>query len=360
VKVLLLSRYAPLGASSRVRMYQFLPGLRSAGLEITAAPLIDDRQLSDRYARGRYGVGALAGAYLRRLGPLLRSRRFDLIWLEYELFPGLPGLAEALLDRVGPPYVVEYDDAVFHRYDRHPRRVVRALLGGKIDGVMRRAAAVIAGSRYLADHARRAGARHVAEIPSVVDTGVFVPVARPPGDPAVIGWIGSPTTAPYLRLVEPVLAPFVEAGQARVVLVGVPPGLPGWAITNEARPWALAREVADVQGFDVGIMPLADEPWERGKCGYKLVQYMACGKPVVASAVGANRDIVRHGIDGFLADSPGQWREALATILARSDRGASLGHEGRRRVEGHYALQGVLPRLVEVLSGAAATRTGRS
>lgn len=360
MKVLLLSRYARLGASSRVRMFQFVPGLEQAGFEITAAPLIEDRQLAGRYERGRYGTGALARSYLRRLGALLRSRQFDLIWLEYELFPGLPGLAEALLDRLGPPYVVEYDDAVFHRYDQHPSRAVRALLGGKIDGVMRHAAAVIAGSRYLTDRARQAGARHVVEIPSVVDTDVFVPGSGPIGDPAVIGWIGSPTTAPYLRLVEPVLAPLVQAGQARVVLVGVPPGLPGWAIANEARPWALAREVADVQGFDVGIMPLADDLWERGKCGYKLVQYMACGKPVVASAVGANRDIVRHGIDGFLAESPQGWQDALAAILARSDRGASLGREGRRRVEGHYALQGALPRLVDVLSGAAATRAGRS
>ncbi len=340
-------------------MFQFLPRLRAAGIDVVPAPLIDGALLHARYARGAYPGAALAAAYFRRLGRLLRSRSFDLLWIEYELFPWLPGLAEALLARVGPPFVVEYDDAVFHRYDHHPRTLVRALLSRKIDRVMRRAASVIAGNAYLATRAASAGARRVVEIPSVVDTDVYVPALTARNGPPVIGWIGSPTTAAYLRLVEPAIAPLVVGGRARVVLVGADGAAVGWSVPSEMRDWDERREVADIQGFDIGIMPLPDEPWERGKCGYKLVQYMACGKPVVASPVGVNREVVRDGVDGYLADSQDEWRRALERLLDHPDRRDRMGREGRARVERGYSTRVALPRLIDALSDAAGAATGR-
>ena len=138
--------------------------------------------------------------------------------------PFLPALVEHLLLRGGPPRVVEYDDAVFHRYDRHRSALVRRLLGAKIDRLMAGAAVVVAGNAYLAARARAAGARDVAIIPSVVDLDRY-PVAPPPaGGPPVIGWIGSPSTAAALDAIAPALARVCAGGRARVVLVGVTPG----------------------------------------------------------------------------------------------------------------------------------------
>jgi glycosyltransferase involved in cell wall biosynthesis len=354
MKVLLLCRYGPRGASSRVRMYQFLPDLAAAGIDVTPAPLVDDPLLAARYAQGRYPAPALAMRYVRRLGSLLRSRAYDLIWIEYELFPWLPAIGERLLARLGPPYLVEYDDAVFHRYDAHPRAVVRALLGRKIDRVMREARTVIAGNAYLVARARAAGARRIVEIPSVVDTDAYVPAPRAASDPPVIGWMGSPTTAGYLHLVEQVLAELVEERRAQVRLVGVEPGRTRWAFPCVERVWNAADEVADIQGFDIGIMPLPDQAWERGKCGYKLVQYIACGKPVVASPVGANREIVRMGIDGYLADGIDEWRGALRALVADAALRLRMGVAGRARVEQAYARRVVLPGLIQALRAAAA------
>jgi hypothetical protein len=142
----LLSRYAARGASSRVRMYQYLDRLAEAGIDVTAAPLFDDGDLARRYATGRYGWRAAAAATARRLRVLRTRQRYDALWVEYELLPYAPALVERLLAAGGPPQVVEYDDAVFHRYDRHRLPLVRGLLGRKIDRVMRDAAIVGAGN----------------------------------------------------------------------------------------------------------------------------------------------------------------------------------------------------------------------
>jgi glycosyltransferase involved in cell wall biosynthesis len=353
MRVLLLCRYGALGASSRVRMYQFLPDLQAAGIEVTAAPLVDDELLAGRYASGRYPSGALIARYLERVRWLLRSRAYDLLWIEYELFPWLPALAEGLLARFGPPFVVEYDDAVFHRYDADARAPVRALLGRKIDRTMRHARAVIVGNAYLAERASAAGARQIVELPSVIDTDVYVPGGTDGQGPPVVGWIGSPTTAPYLHIVEDVLAGLVRDARVQVTLVGVEPGKTRWAFACAERAWLPAREVADLQSFDIGIMPLPDNPWERGKCGYKLVQYLGCGKPVVASPVGANREIVRVGVDGYLAETADEWREAILTLADDPARRDRMGREGRARVERGYARRAVVPRLIEALSSAA-------
>jgi len=280
-------------------------------------------------------------------------RRYDVVWIEYELMPFLPALLEHLFLRGGPPRVVEYDDAVFHRYDRHRSALVRTLLGAKIDRLMRGAAVVVAGNAYLADRARAAGARDVAIIPSVVDLDRYPVVPPAAGGPPVIGWIGSPSTAVALDVIAPALARVCAGGRARVVLVGVTPGLRAWPFPCEERPWVDGREAADIAGFDIGVMPLADEPWSRGKCGFKLVQYLACGRPAVASPVGVNPDIVIDGETGLLASTGDEWVAALDRLIGDGALRARLGAAGRAHVEARYALQRTAPLVADVLRRAA-------
>jgi glycosyltransferase involved in cell wall biosynthesis len=337
-------------------MLQFRPHLAFAGIELDAAPLFDGTYLERRYAGRRYPARLVAGAFLHRLGRLLRSRAFDLLWIEYELFPWLPALAEAVLDTCRVPYVVEYDDAVFHRYDRHRLAIVRTLLGGKIDRVMRHASAVVVGNAYLAERARHAGASRVVEIPSVVDITRYVPAAAGQTDPPVIGWIGSPTTVGYLRTIEATLASLCAEGRARVRLVGVEPGAERWSFSCEERRWTEETEVEEINGFDVGVMPLPDDVWERGKCGYKLVQYMACARPVVASPVGANREIVRDSIDGYLAATADDWMRALGALVSDRDLRERFGRAGRARAEERFTVQVVTARLTALFEEVAASR----
>ena len=161
MKILLLSRYSRLGASSRLRSYQYLPYLKTHGIDVDVAPLLENDYLKNLYAGRRKDLRGIIRAYIRRLGLLINSNSFDLLWVEKEILPWLPAWAEAILAHLGIPYVVDYDDAIFHRYDMHPKAIIRSLLGGKIDTVMSRAALVIVGNKYLADRARKAGARRV-------------------------------------------------------------------------------------------------------------------------------------------------------------------------------------------------------
>ncbi len=352
MKVLLLSRFSRRGASSRVRFYQYLPFLHERGIEVEVRPLLDDEHISAKFAGGRGLPVRAAAAYAERVFRVLRSGGHDLLWVQAELFPWLPAWAERLLG-AGRPYVVDYDDALFHRYDAHASRAVRALLGRKIDSVMRRARLVVAGNEYLAGRARAAGARRVEVLPSVVAAARYPAASVRHRGPLTVGWIGTPILAPrFLGLIQPALSRLCAQRDARLMVVGAPdPGLPG--VPTLCRPWSEATEAGDVAGFDVGVMPLTDEPWTRGKCGYKLVQYMAAGRPVVASPVGVNAEIVRHGVNGFLARDQEEWLRALLALADDAGLRARLGAEGKRLVERSYCLEVAAPRLAELLRSAA-------
>ncbi|KTG16276.1 MULTISPECIES: glycosyltransferase family 4 protein [unclassified Guyparkeria] len=354
MKLLLLSRYGSLGASSRVRYLQYLDRFRAEGVEVDVVPLFSNRYLEALYD-GRRAWGEMVRGYVRRLRTLLGVGRYDLVVIEKELFPFLPAIAERVLERLGVRYVADYDDALFHRYDRHRSPLIRWLLGRKVDVVMRHAAVVVAGNRYLAARAREAGASRIEIVPTVVDIERYTPKGiettsshRVP----VVGWIGSPSTSRYLRELLPVFADIRRQMDVRFVAVGARPGdFEGSSV--EVWPWTESSEVSAIQQFDVGVMPLPDSPWERGKCGYKLIQYMACGVPVVASPVGVNVELVSPECSGYLASDDKEWLESLLSLLRSPETRGSLGQSARAFVSESYSLQTQAPRLVEILRSAA-------
>ena len=349
MRLLMLPRYGPLGASSRLRMMQYVPALQAAGIDVEVSALLDDGYVRDLYAN-TVSVPKVAAAYGRRLQRVRSMEGFDVVWLEKEAWPWLPDWIELPLLGRSTRLVVDYDDAVFHRYDAHRSSLVRSLLGRKIDGVMRRAELVTAGNEYLAQRARAAGSGCVEWLPTVIDLQRYQPAPeRVEADVVTVGWIGSPATADYLRDVAPALAPLQAAGSIRCVAIGARPdqvaGTPFQAIE-----WTEDTEVARLQQLDVGIMPLPDAQWERGKCGYKLIQYMACGLPVVASPVGVNTDIVAPGVNGFLASGPEQWTEAVRALATDGGLRRRMGDEGRRQVEQTYSVQAQSQRLVAMFN----------
>ena len=344
----MLTRYGHLGASSRLRAYQYLPYLRSHGFQITEMPLLGDYYQEDLNAGRSRRWGRIAWAYLLRVLQLTQSLSCDVVWIEYELFPWFPAIAERALARIRTPFLVDYDDPIYHRYELHSSALVRFLLGKKIDVVMRRASTVTVGNDYLGERARAAGARSIEYVPTAVDLDRYRARLPRHGAPFTIGWIGSPSTVKYLSLVGPALAAFCHDANARLVVVGARVAeLDG--VPVEMRPWSETTEVEDILDFDVGIMPLPDDPWERGKCGYKLIQYMACSRPVIASPVGVNRQIVEHGVNGFLATTLAEWRSALDTLQAEPQLAVRMGVAGRQTVETGYSTRVTAPRLARIL-----------
>lgn len=352
--VLVLPRYGTLGASSRLRMHQYLAALGPMGFDCAVFPLANDRMLGKRYLRSRYGVFGLLAAYLRRLRVLATVRRYDLVWIEKEALPWLPAWIERWFLR-DVAYAVDIDDAVFHQYDMHPMRWVRCFMGRRLDRTMALADLVVAGNSYLAARASTAGARRVEIVPTVVDLDRYPHFAgKRSGAPVRIVWIGSPTTSCYLRIIEGALAQLARRHRFRMRVIGAEEfQIPGVEI--EFLPWSDESEVSDLQACDIGVMPLHSSPWELGKCGYKLVQYMACGLPVVASKVGANIDIVAHGETGFLADDEAEWVSMLETLLGDPVARDRMGLAGRERVEAHYCIAAQSRRLGRLLREAAST-----
>jgi glycosyltransferase involved in cell wall biosynthesis len=341
ISVLFLTKYSREGASSRYRFLQYFPYLEANGIACAFSPLTDATYLEHLYDSGRGTASDLARSLGRRIGAIRSIKNYDAVVVEYEMLPYFPAVFESAIARSGIPCIANYDDAIFYRYSLHPNPLARLLLGRKIDAVMKNAALVIAGNGFLADYARKAGARRVEVLPTVVD------LVRYPGEPSgsnevfTIGWIGSPSTAKYLKAVAPALAEVCAAGRAKLRLVGPGPvDLPG--VPVEVRPWSEETEVSDLESCDAGIMPLCDGLWERGKCGLKLIQYMACGLPVVVSPVGVNSLLVEDGVEGFLAETGAAWVKALAAL--RDDRTLR-----RRMGQAQYSLQAAAPRFESLI-----------
>lgn len=348
MRVLALTKYGRAAASTRQRLLQFVPALAAAGFRVDVRPMLDDDYVAALATGERYPTARLLRAYPERFNALRKAQDYDLLWVYAELFPKLPAVFEALAIKAGPPVIYDADDAFFHDHE------LSFLLREKLKPLIAGAAAVSAGNAYLADYARRWNA-DVHVIPTVVDTDVYTPSPRPNDGPPVIGWIGSPSTWAYVRPYLPMLADLCAGGRARFRAVGAGKGAQGDRFEGmELREWSEAGEVADVQSMDIGIMPLPDEPWSRGKCGYKLIQYMACGLPAVASPVGVNSVIVTDRQTGTLARNDHDWRIALEHLITNSAERQRMGAAGRARIVADYSLATWAPRVVDLLRSISA------
>ncbi|MEM9975738.1 MAG: glycosyltransferase family 4 protein [Pseudomonadota bacterium] len=345
-EILALTRHGRMGASSRVRIMQFAPYFEAAGLRLTIAPFVDDAYLAQTYA-GRRPIGATLGAYLRRARTMARARPAA-FWLEKEALPWVPGWVEQSLKAREVPILSDYDDAVFHTYDEHRLPLVRRALGTKIDRVMSSSDVVLAGNAYLAARAKAAGALDVRIVPTAVDMSDYRPRDEPKNGSLTVGWIGSPSTwkyhlLPRLQSLEEALRPL----GAEILVVGS--GERGHeSDVTRFLDWSEAGEIAAIQQMDIGIMPLPDDAWSRGKCGYKLIQYMACALPVVASPVGVNKCIVEHGRNGLLAERDDEWQAALKLLIAEAGLRKDMGREGRKKIAASFSTQVWGPRIAEV------------
>lgn len=362
IRVLALSPIPEEGAGCRFRIAQFVPYLQSAGIDVTLQSLYTPDFFRLVYKPGRYVRKAvtLAGLSLKRLAALTAASRFDLIFLYREIFPLGPPVVEQLLAwRHRPPIVLDFDDAIFLPNVSDANRLIAALkVPGKVRTIIGRSDHVIVGNDYLAEYAHRYSDA-VTVIPTSVDTTRFVPrvddAARngSSGRRPVIGWIGTPTTGGYLRLLTPVFRalashhPFV----LRISGASDPVSIPGVEVDNT--PWSLAREVELFNTCDIGVYPLPDDEWSRGKCGFKAIQFMACGVPVVSSAVGVNREIIDDGRNGLLASTTEEWVAQLERLLTDAALRRRLAEAGRRTIAERYSLEVNAPKLAATLRAVA-------
>ena len=340
--------------ASRVRLIQFIPGLEKAGWRVDHRPNVPDRQwsspLSGRWSRAAHYRLGRARMKWNRWHDVSEAGRFDAVFVNRDL-AGRGTLFERRLLSRNPHVVFDFDDAIF--IGRNEAAVA---------WMCAHAAWVTPGNEYLAAFARRF-TPNVTVIPTVIDTDRYeMAPERPAGAAVRVGWSGSDQS--IAAALFPSL-PMLEALQERlgfefVIVTNTRPTLPVPRFRFTFVPWKAEDEGLLGRHVDVGLMPLVDDAFQRGKCGLKLLQYMAAGLPAVASPVGVNAEIVIQGVTGFLARREEDWGAALEELVRSADLRQSMGRRGRRRCVEHYSIRRWLPELITILNRVASDRPERA
>jgi len=348
MRVLFLTLYPEHAASSRYRVHQFVPTLEARGISCTvhAAISLDTwrrHQANDAPRARQYHLEELR----RRLGQILGAGGYDLVVVQKGLASVSFRFLPALLKRFARRFVLDVDDAVHLAPPARLRGPARILENrGQFLELAGAAECVLAGNPWLAEelspHAKR-----VEVIPTVVDTERFVPAETPP-ERYTLGWIGSPSTTPYAQHAADALQ---GVDNLAVILCGADPRQIEWPAAK-LTPWRLDTEVGVLQQFSVGLMPSPEEPWVRGKCGLKALQYGACGLPTIATPFGAAPGIIQDGKTGLLANDPAAWRDAVERLRDDGLR-VDLGAAARAFVVNEYSLEAWGPRLADLLETIA-------
>ncbi len=349
-RILAITPYPTLSADTRYRFAQFVPAMEQAGWQVTLRPFMDEALFGMYNLPGRLPEKILRTlrASMQRLSDIPSAKQYDIIFLHKEAFPfGPPWLENTLCRQARVVY--DLDDAFWTHPPQFKQIGARFRDPRRIEKMMAICDQVLAGNGFLTEHARKYNPR-VTVFPTVVDTERFTVREEHADETITIGWIGRWSSSDYLGLLIPVFQRLAARyPQVRLHFIGakdmpLPAGIP-----CEIIPWRLDTEVEEIARFDIGIMPLPDDVYSRGKCGLKLLQYMAMGIPVVSSPVGVNREIVRDGIDGFQASTEGEWLERLSTLACDQKLRKSIGLAGRRIVEERYSLAMAAPRFIRLL-----------
>jgi glycosyltransferase involved in cell wall biosynthesis len=337
VAALTLGTHTP---SARFRVRQFVPALATLGVAVTEhhPKAVSQGTLSaSSLPRAAQISARLASSALRRLPEAVASWRADITWLSKQVVVGVPSL-EGLLHR---PLVLDVDDAMW---------LARPLGSAAARLAAKRADAVVVGNGFLAAWYGQHNA-NVHVVPTSIDTARFIPGDHQPDAPFVIGWTGSAATLPYLEGIERGLDAFFESNpDARLLVIcDEPPHFSGRSRQHtELLPWSEHSEVAGLSRMSVGIMPLLDDDMARGKCSFKMLQYMASAIPVVVSPVGSNAEILAKAEIGWAASSVDAWVHALEACMRDRERARRLGLAGRELVEREFSVDVSSHKLAQV------------
>jgi glycosyltransferase involved in cell wall biosynthesis len=321
--------------SFRHRMRTLVEPMLAAGWQVRA----------EQFPSGRYGIRTWERRDLLRWADVTVLHQIKLSSLEARLFASF-----------SQHLVFDVDDAI---YVRKPRRLGDApdeslWRKRKFAATCRWVDSVAAGNDVLAGVAR-ASARQISVLPTSIDTACYRPTTAGPKDPPTIVWIGSPENLVYLEMIRPALSRLAQRHPTMKLRV-ICSKFPDWSeVAVERVQWSSATEAASLAGAHIGVMPLTDDAWSRGKCAFKLLQYMAAALPCVASPVGANMEAVLHGVTGFHAADASEWEQGLGQLIASPELRARLGARGLAHVQERYSLQAYRANYLNMLSRLVAS-----
>lgn len=340
LRVLALVPYA-LGTapSQRYRLEQWAPQLSTTGVELVLQPFADPALSAILHRPGRMLRKAwlMAAAFRRRVRLMHARPACNAAVVHRAACLAGPPIVERWLHARGVPLVYDFDDAIFLLHAAAAnRRLAWLKTPGKTGTICKLVDHVVVCNSFLEAYAREHNSR-VSVIPSSIDTGAYKPKAPRAKKCVVVGWMGSSTSQTYLEEASAMLRALLRARPVELRVVSDRrPELPG--VLHTWHEWSAEREVEELAEFDVGIMPMPDDDWARGKCAFKALQYMAMGIGTVAAAVGTNREIIQHGQNGLLAREPQEWLDCILALVDDTERRRCLGEAGRRTVEERFSM----------------------
>lgn len=326
-------------AGQRFRIELWMKHLQARGIEVELLPFSDARLTETLWQRGHYVDKALdlSRCYLRQLAQIVRARRPDVVYLYREAALVGPALLEHLARVWRAPIVYDIDEPIFRPYVSPNSGRLNALkFFGKYDHLIAMADRVWSVNEAIAEYARPL-AKRVDLVPMAVDTERYSPGPPPPTDPLRIGWMGTRTSQKNLQTLA---APLMRLGAERPISLRVLGDEPITvdAVPLEFRTWSFAEEIPLLRECAIGVVPVLHDEWSPWKFYFKLVQFMALGIPVVASAEGSNRDIVAHGVNGLLARTDQEWYQNLRLVADDARLRREMGQQARRTALEEFSL----------------------
>jgi len=322
-RIIYFTKYTAKGPSSRYRSYNYFSYFNQAGYEIDVRPLFASEYLEIFFKKGKKPLQYVLKGYFKRLYDLVGLRKYNLIFIEYELFPFIPYCIEWLFLKGRKNLIIDYDDAIFHNYDRNNNFFVKQLCSNKIYNLVKHANIIITGSPYLTKVLQNYN-KNIIEIPTSVEFykyNLFENRPQVKNDGAFkVGWIGSKTQSINISLVAGALKKLQKKYNILLVLIGfddfLQPILSG--VNYKLIEWKAETENEVLHSFDVGIMPLQNSDFNKGKCGFKLIQYMATGLPTISTPLEANLKINREG-NNLFASTEDEWEKCFETMINNKD-----------------------------------------
>lgn len=342
-----------MGASARYRVYQYLDFLKKNGIEGVVSPAVKDSTLK-RYC-GNPGIFNKITYYSsiigRRMADINHVDDFDCIFFQRDILIHAYPFIEMLIALKHKKIIFDFDDAIYlYPTNKKAGFLFKAMMDTrKIERIIRLSKHVIVGNIFLKNYAHNF-TNNVTVIPTSINTALYKTSDKPRQKTGkiTIGWMGSQGTFSYLENIFPVLIELAKKYNIELKIIGAK-GSKVKGLDIVYKDWDLATEIEDILSFDIGVMPLADDEWSKGKSGTKLLQYMAAGVPAVASPVGINGEIIRDGENGFLAPSPDAWLTKISYLINDKALAGRVCQEARRTVEENYSVEVSSHKLLKVI-----------
>ena len=327
----------------RFRIEQWEPYLNIDGITTDYFSFTDENLRGVIYQEGKVAskIAELTKATFRRINHVLKASKYDAVFLYRAASMIGPAFLEKFMRMRGYPIIFDFDDAIFMTdVSKANQRFAWAKFSGKTAEICRLSTSITVGNSYLAEYARQYN-DNVYVVPTSIDTNRYQPTAKSErqDERTVIGWTGSSTSQYHLEAFEPVLAELLK-NRSDVEIRVVSNREPSFeTIPYVWRAWSAETEVDEISQIDIGIMPTPDDEWSRGKCALKALQYMSLGIPAICTDMGANRDVVKHGENGFLAKTTEQWLNCFDTLIDDRILRSKLGAAARQTVVEHYSME---------------------